>query len=77
MLRFTNVYGPFSYHKGSVVAAFMKRIMDGDPLVIYGDGNQTRDFLYVDDLCSRGDRGARASTRWASSSSSAPEPRRR
>ncbi len=52
-LRFTNVYGPFSYHKGSVVAAFMKRIMDGDPLVIYGDGNQTRDFLYVDDLCPR------------------------
>ena len=50
-LRFTNVYGPFSYHKGSVVAAFMKRIMDGDPLVIYGDGSQTRDFLFVDDLC--------------------------
>jgi UDP-glucose 4-epimerase len=50
-LRFTNVYGPFSYHKGSVVAAFMKRIMDGDPLTIYGDGSQTRDFLFVDDLC--------------------------
>lgn len=50
-LRFTNVYGPFSYHKGSVVAAFMKQIMDGDELVVYGDGSQTRDFLYVDDLC--------------------------
>ena len=50
-LRFTNVYGPFSYHKGSVVAAFMKRIMDGDPLIVYGDGSQTRDFLFVDDLC--------------------------
>ena len=50
-LRFTNVYGPFSYHKGSVVASFMKRIMDGDPLVVYGDGSQTRDFLFVDDLC--------------------------
>jgi hypothetical protein len=50
-LRFTNVYGPFSYHKGSVVAHFMKRIMDGEPLVVYGDGSQTRDFLYVDDLC--------------------------
>jgi UDP-glucose 4-epimerase len=50
-LRFTNVYGPFSYHKGSVVAAFMKRIMDGDPLIVYGDGTQTRDFLFVDDLC--------------------------
>jgi UDP-glucose 4-epimerase len=50
-LRFTNVYGPYSYHKGSVVALCMKRIMDGEPLVVYGDGEQTRDFLYVDDLC--------------------------
>lgn len=51
-LRFTNVYGPYSYHKGSVVALCMKRIMDGEPLVVYGDGDQTRDFLYIDDLCS-------------------------
>ena len=50
-LRFTNVYGPFSYHKGSVIAAFMRRIIDGEELVVYGDGNQTRDFLFVDDLC--------------------------
>ena len=50
-LRFTNVYGPYSYHKGSVVALCLKRIMDGDPLVVYGDGEQTRDFLYVNDLC--------------------------
>lgn len=50
-LRFTNVYGPYSYHKGSVVALCLKRIMDGEPLVVYGDGEQTRDFLYVDDLC--------------------------
>ena len=50
-LRFTNVYGPFSYHKGSVVALYLKRIMDGVPLTVYGDGTQTRDFLFVDDLC--------------------------
>jgi UDP-glucose 4-epimerase len=50
-LRFTNVYGPYSYHKGSVVALCLKRIMDGEPLIIYGDGDQTRDFLYIDDLC--------------------------
>ncbi|MEO6469872.1 MAG: NAD-dependent epimerase/dehydratase family protein [Acidimicrobiia bacterium] len=50
-LRFTNVYGPYSYHKGSVVALCLKRIMDGEPLVVYGDGEQTRDFLYVNDLC--------------------------
>ena len=50
-LRFTNVYGPFSYHKGSVVALYLKRIMDGEPITVYGDGEQTRDFLFVDDLC--------------------------
>ena len=50
-LRFTNVYGPYSYHKGSVVALCLKRIMDGLALIVYGNGEQTRDFLYVDDLC--------------------------
>jgi UDP-glucose 4-epimerase len=49
-LRFSNVYGPFSYHKGSVVAQFLRNLMQEEPLVIYGDGQQTRDFLYVDDL---------------------------
>lgn len=51
MLRFSNVYGPYSYHKGSVVALFFKRILENHPLVVYGDGEQTRDFIYVDDLC--------------------------
>lgn len=50
-LRFTNVYGPYSYHKGSVVALWLKQVLDGEPLVVYGDGEQTRDFLAVDDLC--------------------------
>ena len=49
-LRFSNVYGPRSYHKGSVVAQYFKNLMKGEPLVIYGDGQQTRDFIYVDDL---------------------------
>ncbi len=49
-LRFSNVYGPFSYHKASVVAAFFKRLLQGESLLVYGDGNQTRDFLYVEDL---------------------------
>ena len=49
-LRFSNVYGPFSYHKGSVVAQFFKNLMQQRPLVIFGDGRQTRDFLFVDDL---------------------------
>jgi UDP-glucose 4-epimerase len=50
-LRFTNVYGPWSYHKGSVIATFLRNAMLGKPLVVYGDGAQTRDFLFVDDLC--------------------------
>lgn len=50
-LRFSNVYGPFSRHKGSVVASFFKRIQAGEPIEIFGDGSQTRDFLYVSDLC--------------------------
>jgi UDP-glucose 4-epimerase len=49
-LRFSNIYGPRSFHKGSVVAHFFKRILEGEPLVVYGDGSQTRDFLYVGDL---------------------------
>jgi UDP-glucose 4-epimerase len=49
-LRFSNVYGPLSWSKGSVVALFAKRALAGQPLVIYGDGTQTRDFLYVEDL---------------------------
>ena len=49
-LRFSNVYGPYSYHKGSVVAQFFKNLIQGEPLTVYGDGHQTRDFLYVEDL---------------------------
>jgi UDP-glucose 4-epimerase len=50
-LRFANVYGPRSFHKGSVVAAFFRRIIENRPLAVYGDGEQVRDFVFVDDLC--------------------------
>jgi UDP-glucose 4-epimerase len=50
-LRFSNVYGPRSYHKGSVVAHFFKQITAGKELVVYGDGTQTRDYVFVGDLC--------------------------
>lgn len=49
-LRFSNVYGPGSTHKSSVVAKFIKQALTGETLVIYGDGTQTRDFIYLDDL---------------------------
>lgn len=49
-LRFGNVYGPGSTHKNSAVAKFTKRAMGGEVLEIYGDGSQTRDFIYIEDL---------------------------
>ena len=49
-LRFGNVYGPLSSHKNSVIAKFIKRATRGEALEIYGDGAQTRDFIYVEDL---------------------------
>jgi UDP-glucose 4-epimerase len=50
-LRFSNVYGPYSYHKASVIAKFFRQMQLGEPLTIFGDGEQTRDFLFVEDLC--------------------------
>lgn len=49
-LRFSNVYGPGSTHKSSVVAKFIKQALNGEIFEIYGDGTQTRDFIYIDDL---------------------------
>jgi UDP-glucose 4-epimerase len=49
-LRFGNVYGPGSDQKSSVVAAFIKRALAGEPLEVFGDGSQTRDLIFVEDL---------------------------
>jgi UDP-glucose 4-epimerase len=49
-LRFGNVYGPGSKHKSSVVAKFIRDALSEGVLRINGDGGQTRDFIYVDDL---------------------------
>jgi UDP-glucose 4-epimerase len=49
-LRFGNVYGPLSIHKNSVVAKFFRQALAGETLEIYGDGGQTRDFIYIEDL---------------------------
>ncbi|MGD8998403.1 MAG: NAD-dependent epimerase/dehydratase family protein [Anaerolineae bacterium] len=51
VLRFANVYGPYSLHKSSVVAQFFKDILSERQITIDGDGRQTRDFIYVEDLC--------------------------
>lgn len=49
-LRFSNVYGPRSLHKGSVVALFFRQIMKGEELTVFGDGEQIRDYVYAIDL---------------------------
>lgn len=49
-LRFGNVYGPLSGHKNSAVAKFIRRARSGEVIEIYGDGTQTRDYVYIDDL---------------------------
>ena len=51
-LRVFNVFGPrqsASSSYASVIARFAKAVAGGEPLVVYGSGNQTRDFIYVED----------------------------
>lgn len=51
--RFFSVYGPYEKHKGTYannVTQFLWDIQAGRQPVIYGDGSQTRDFTYVDDV---------------------------
>lgn len=67
MLRYANVYGPRQDPMGEagVVAIFAARLLAGAPCTIYGDGGQTRDFVFVGDVAEanmqalqRGVRGA-------------------
>ncbi|MCK2008758.1 NAD-dependent epimerase/dehydratase family protein [Peribacillus sp. Aquil_B8] len=52
ILRYGNVYGPRQTAKGEggVVAVFLEKLKKGMPLSIHGDGEQTRDFIYVKDI---------------------------
>jgi UDP-glucose 4-epimerase len=51
-LRYSNVYGPRQNPHGEagVVAIFGSKIRDGEPLTVYGDGAQTRDYVFVEDV---------------------------
>ena len=51
-LALANVYGPRQDPNGEagVVAIFAGRLLAGEPCTIFGDGEQTRDFVYVDDV---------------------------
>lgn len=51
LVRIFNTYGPRLHPSdGRVISNFMMQALLGQPLTIYGDGNQTRSFCYVDDL---------------------------
>ncbi|HEY7234717.1 MAG TPA: GDP-mannose 4,6-dehydratase [Gemmatimonadaceae bacterium] len=52
VVRFSNVYGPRQdpHGEAGVVAIFCGRILDGRPLSVYGDGLQTRDYVFVGDV---------------------------
>lgn len=52
VLRFANVYGPRQdpHGEAGVVAIFCNRILAGTPLTVFGDGSQTRDYVFVKDV---------------------------
>jgi UDP-glucose 4-epimerase len=59
-VRFGNVYGPRQdpHGEAGVVAIFCNRLLEGKSLTIYGDGEQTRDYVYVGDVAAAVWRGA-------------------
>ena len=53
VVRLFNTYGPRMHpHDGRVVSNFIMSALNGDPLTVYGEGEQTRSFCYVSDLIS-------------------------
>lgn len=50
ILRLANVFGPGSIDKSSCVAAFCKQAIDDGVIIVHGSGQQTRHFVYVDDV---------------------------
>jgi len=52
ILRYSNVYGPRqnSNSESGVISIFINQILNNKPLTIYGDGKNTRDFIYIKDV---------------------------
>lgn len=48
-IRYSIVYGPREWW-GRVLSIFLKKALENKPLIIFGDGKQTRDFIYIDDI---------------------------
>jgi nucleoside-diphosphate-sugar epimerase len=67
-IRHTNVYGPydkFDLEHSHFLGATITKIMnakDGDDIIVWGDGRDSRDFVYVDDLCRFVDETLKAET---------------
>jgi UDP-glucose 4-epimerase len=53
ILRYGNVYGPGQDPQGEagVIAVFAGKLLAGEPVTIFGDGKQTRDYIHVADVC--------------------------
>ena len=51
IIRNFNTYGPFQKDSGygAVIPIFIRRVLSNKPPIIYGDGSQTRDFMYIED----------------------------
>ncbi|MFC1816374.1 NAD-dependent epimerase/dehydratase family protein [Thermodesulfobacteriota bacterium] len=73
-LRFGNVYGPGSGHKNSVIAKFIKQAINEAVCEVYGDGNQTRDFIFIDDLIQAIQKAANQPTLTPGSAGHSPFP---
>jgi|SRR3954454_3727110 UDP-glucose 4-epimerase len=65
-LRYFNVYGPHQRYDayGNVIPIFVHRLLRGEPLVVYGDGEQTRDFVNVTDVVEANYRAATTPHVW-------------
>jgi UDP-glucose 4-epimerase len=53
VLRYFNVFGPYqdpTSHYSGVLAIFCRRMLSGEPITIYGDGEQSRDFTYIENV---------------------------
>ena len=76
-LRYGNVYGPRQDPLGEagVIAIFCGKLADGGPPTVYGDGTQTRDYVYVGDVVAA-NLAARRRAGCAARSTSAPASRR-
>lgn len=50
IIRIFNCYGPYMKDDGRIMVNFISQALSGEPITIYGDGSQTRSYVYIDDL---------------------------